>query len=176
MKRVLITWFGMPHCGVRVDSLFRLFDDVIVVATPPPYDVEFDRSMRALVLRVSKFRLVPLANILKSADLLISTGWNNPVILLLAIFQRIRGGRCIVCMDNIYVGSLPQIVKILLFRRILRSIFPQIMVPGALARSYALRLGYKENAICSGYYGADERRFAYPNAERRGGYFCLLAH
>lgn len=65
----------------------------------------------------------------------------------------------ILSLDNHWHGSFKQLVARLLSPFTLKRSFKKAFVPGQIQKYYALKLGFKENDILTGFYSADTRKF-----------------
>ena len=91
-------------------------------------------------------------------DLIICSGWANPKYnyVIKKVHQSIT---CILTMDNQYHGTFKQKLGLIYSRLYITPRFKAIWVPGTPQRNYALKLGFKEDAIFEGWYVANALSF-----------------
>jgi len=65
----------------------------------------------------------------------------------------------VIGLDTKWTGTFRQQVACVLSRFTLHKIFSHCWVPGQKQKKYALKLGFKDNAIMTGYYSADTNYF-----------------
>lgn len=97
---------------------------------------------------------------LKLPDVLFVGGYSNVSFKKLEFEARKAGAKVILMSDNAWVGSLKQLlIEPLRHRLLYRWRYDAIMVPGASGARLASFLGYKQNRIFEGLYGADPDLF-----------------
>jgi glycosyltransferase involved in cell wall biosynthesis len=90
-------------------------------------------------------------------NLIMMSGWVDRDYLRLARMAR-KTYRFVLCLDNTWRGSLKQWLLLLPAYFILKSITRFCWVPGDPQKRYALRLGFHEKHIFTGFYAADLTR------------------
>ena len=110
-------------------------------------------------------------------NVLVISGWNNPLYRSIALSSHFSGVTKIVAIDNQRKSGLRQFVGRLMYTRLLKK-FDGIMVPGERSWQFARYLGFEEQQILRGTYGIDYPLFAQnaqvqepPNSTRKGFVF-----
>lgn len=91
-------------------------------------------------------------------DKIVCSGWINKWYLRICRKWSKRAV-CILTMDNHWNGSLKQQLMTIGGKLVLRKWFRKIWVPGSPQKNYALRLGFDESQIMTGFYTCDVDRF-----------------
>lgn len=91
-------------------------------------------------------------------DLIICSGWSNAKYNAV-ISKHASRTKCILTMDNQWHGTFKQCLGTLYSRFFIVPRFNKIWVPGSPQKEYALKLGFKNNAIMQGWYVANENKF-----------------
>jgi glycosyltransferase involved in cell wall biosynthesis len=91
-------------------------------------------------------------------NLIISSGWNHKKYngIINVFHKKIK---CILTMDNQWLGKPRQYLGLLYSRFFIVNKYNKIWVPGAPQMEYALKLGFKKKNILSGWYVANEDKF-----------------
>jgi glycosyltransferase involved in cell wall biosynthesis len=109
-------------------------------------------DQQALCSRVEAFR----------PDLILCSGWTDRAYLKTC--KRLYGKSVtILSLDNHWTGSLKQQLARLLAPFIIQPAFKKAFVPGAVQQRYALKLGFRDEDIQTGFYAADVRKFIQPD-------------
>ncbi len=121
------------------NSTYPFIDEVI------PRDT-LDRD--GLMTKVSAFQ----------PDLILSSGWMDKDYV--EVCRKMRGQSVtVLSLDNHWTGSAKQQVARLVAPFTIRRAFAKAYVPGEEQRQYALRLGFEEGEIRTGFYSADTQKF-----------------
>lgn len=130
-----------------------------------PFEFEFPENV--VVYDRDKYNTKELINLTTSLspDLILASGWIDAGYSKVC---RIFKGRIptVLTMDNQWHGTLRQKIMCLIAPWKLHRAFSEIWVPGAPQKEYALKLGFKEERIETGFYSADVSFFS-PLAEAR---------
>ncbi|NQV53708.1 MAG: glycosyltransferase family 4 protein [Flavobacteriales bacterium] len=136
-KIQLVHWPINPEAPFQLDLSF--IDEVI------PRDT-VDRD--GLLTKVSAFQ----------PDLILCSGWMDKDYV--AVCRKLRGKAiAVLSLDNHWTGSAKQQVARLVAPFTIRRAFAKAFVPGEAQRQYALRLGFEESEIRTGFYSADTQKF-----------------
>lgn len=102
-----------------------------------------------------------LLELIRTIDpqLIVCSGWMDKGYVAVAKQWRKRIP-VVLAMDNKWTGSIKQHLARLAAPFTLRRTFNRVWVPGALQRAFALRLGFAEKQIETGFYSADVPLFA----------------
>ena len=91
-------------------------------------------------------------------DLILSSGWMDKDYV--EVCRKMRGQSVtVLSLDNHWTGSAKQQVARLVAPFTIRRAFAKAYVPGEEQRQYALRLGFEEGEIRTGFYSADTQKF-----------------
>ena len=136
-KIQLIHWPINPEAPFQFDLSF--IDEVV------PRDT-IDRD--GLQTKVNTFQ----------PDLILSSGWMDKDYV--EVCRKMRGQSVtVLSLDNHWTGSAKQQVARLVAPFTIRRAFAKAYVPGEEQRQYALRLGFEEGEIRTGFYSADTQKF-----------------
>lgn len=92
-------------------------------------------------------------------DLILTSGWIDKDYTRLA--RMFRGKyNFVLCFDNIWRGTLRQRLLLPFARYVMRPLFKWCWVPGEQQKAFALRMGFPEQAIKSGFYATDISLFS----------------
>lgn len=123
-----------------------------------PFDFEFDDSFRVYDRTTfTEEALVKLAERTEPA-LILCSGWNDKAYLAVCKVwnQRIP---VVLAMDNKWLGTLKQQLARVVSRFTIRKSFSACWVPGEQQKEYALKLGFSEDIIRTGFYTCDTDHF-----------------
>lgn len=91
-------------------------------------------------------------------DLILSSGWMDKGYY--AVCKALKNKSVtVLSMDNHWTGSIKQQVASFLAPFTLKRAFSKAFVPGQVQKQYALKLGFKESDIKTGFYAADVSKF-----------------
>ncbi len=91
-------------------------------------------------------------------DKIVCSGWINKSYLRICREWR-KKAECILTMDNHWTGTWKQQLMRLISRGWLLPVFKKIWVPGFPQQQYALKLGFTEKQILTGFYSCDVDQF-----------------
>jgi glycosyltransferase involved in cell wall biosynthesis len=91
-------------------------------------------------------------------DKIVCSGWINKWYLRICRKWSAKA-TCIITLDNHWNGGFKQQLMSILGKIWLSKWFKKIWVPGAPQKTYALRLGFPEQCIMTGFYTCDTERF-----------------
>ena len=133
--------------------------DILVVQHDPQPDAPFlfnEVNNSIKILNKSNYTNKELNNILYNfkPNIIYVAGWTDFSYLKIA-YKYKKSIPIILGLDNIYVGSLKQLLNITLFKYILKLFFNHVWVPGIPQYYYARLLNYKHTEITTGLYCAD---------------------
>lgn len=92
-------------------------------------------------------------------DIIFCSGWKDKVYLKLCYFFKSAGKPVVLCFDNRWSGSFRQMAAGLLSRFFIQLCFSHAWVPGIKQKEFALKLGFDEHRIQTGFYVADTGLF-----------------
>ena len=97
-----------------------------------------------------------LEEILKiNPAIILTSGWIDNGYMKVAQFFRKKKIPVVVCLDNQWDGSFRQRIASIFGRRFIKNRFSHAWVVGNRQKKYALKLGFKEANIETGFYSAD---------------------
>jgi len=91
-------------------------------------------------------------------DLVLCSGWMDKTYMKICK-QHVGRVPVVLSMDNHWTGSIKQHIATLIAPFKLLNTFNRAFVPGEAQKDYALRLGFKEEHIQTGFYSADTTKF-----------------
>ncbi len=146
-----------------INTLSQKADEVHIVRWPVNKEApfEFTFATNVFVRNRSDFTNGELLQEVKkiNPDKIICSGWIDKGYL--AVCRAFKGKiPTIMSMDNHWQGSARQQVMRLIAPFTLHRCFSQAWVPGDAQKSYALKLGFTEDKICTGFYSADTGHFS----------------
>jgi glycosyltransferase involved in cell wall biosynthesis len=97
-------------------------------------------------------------------DLILCSGWMDKGYVKLCRNWKHKA-TTVLAMDNHWTGSVKQHVAALVAPFTIKRAFGRAFVPGQPQRQYALKLGFKSEAIETGFYAADTEKFKGYNKE-----------
>jgi glycosyltransferase involved in cell wall biosynthesis len=92
-------------------------------------------------------------------DLVLCSGWIDKSYLKVCHALRKKGAVTVLCSDTAWRGDLRQRVAVLVGEVLFKRMFSHAWVTGERQREYALRLGFPETHIHTGFYAADTELF-----------------
>jgi glycosyltransferase involved in cell wall biosynthesis len=165
LKSVVFLWSGLPDYGARLIRGFieRSNVNVQVVATKPSVPIEgMERSLGQAVHWIeAKDSNISWERLgLSAPDVLFQGGWAQQSFCALAELARSRGASVILMNDQNFTGGFRQLViDPLRFKFTQRKNFSAALVPGTSGMRYAQALGFPNDRIAQGLYGADPKIF-----------------
>jgi len=91
-------------------------------------------------------------------DLILSSGWIDKGYLKVCRSMKDQSV-CVLSLDNHWSGSVKQVVATLISPFTIKKSFHKAFVPGRVQKKYALKLGFDEGDIQTGFYSADTSKF-----------------
>ncbi len=133
----------LVHYPVNPEAPFK------IESLPRTQLIEFSIENEDIIKsRVEKF----------SPDIVLCSGWGNK--FYLQIMDLIPAtAKKVVCFDNKWKSSLKQNILVLISKFYLLKRFNYAWVPGNPQKTYALKLGFREENIYTGLYPADSNYF-----------------
>ena len=160
-----VDWDGLPFYAARM--IRRAIDDapapvcVVSIGEPPQprhvIEAALGQDVRWNGDRDSAIGWQQLAG--RVPAVAITSGWRCEASLRLAREVRQHGGVTCLMADNPWRGTLRQHVGRMIFGRSLRDLFTYAWVPGRAAIPLMRYLGFAEDRILTGLYGADPAIF-----------------
>ena len=92
-------------------------------------------------------------------SIIIASGWTDKAYLKVAKHFKNKI-QTVLTLDNHWNATLKQKIACILSPFVLKSKFSHVWVPGKPQKEYALKLGFKENDISTGFYSADTYLFS----------------
>lgn len=163
MDSVLILY--MELAGYTVNSINKLVEEhdllVHVVAYPvnaeAPFEFDFHPSVTLHKRKDHSFEsLNKLANTIKP-KLIFSGGWSDKVYL--EIVSKHKDVPSVLIFDNQWEGSVRQYMAMAYARVKLVTRFDYVFIPGEPQRRFAKNMGFKDEAIKTGYYTCELEKF-----------------
>lgn len=164
---IVVAWKGLPAYGARLirAGRERLDCDFHVLATKPDVPIQGMEEILGGNLTWIDARTKPSWRDLQIPvpKVFIHTGWGYPFFLSLADEVRSSGGKVVGMFDNCWKGNFRQLLGGLYFRFFRRRHYAAVWVPGKSARGLAKYIGFSDNFIFEGMYGADPKVFEFEN-------------
>jgi len=143
---------ALKDCGVEL----MLIHWPINPEAPFQFDLNFcdevisrnDKSEESLIKLVKDF----------TPDLILCSGWMDKTYLKICKEHRNRIP-VVLSMDNQWKGSLKQYIATLIAPFKILNTFNCAFVPGEAQKQYAMKLGFEEAEIRTGFYSADTAKF-----------------
>lgn len=165
-KKILILYPCLSDYILNILSTYATISSVllhIVYIDPIKSEAPFELNLEGENMTFYNFdqldqkELIELTKII-NPNLIICCGWNykkyNAVINL--FHKKIK---CILTMDNQWIGNPKQFLGLLYSRLFIVNKYSKIWVPGGPQIEYALKLGFKKKNILTGWYIANEYKF-----------------
>lgn len=113
--------------------------------------IRADLDDQALMKRVEAFK----------PDLILCSGWMDKAYMKICKQHKNRIP-VVLSMDNHWNGSLKQQIARILAPFFIQTRFNKAFVPGEIQKRFALKLGFKQNDVKTGFYAADVEKFIQP--------------
>lgn len=165
-KKILILYSCLSDYILNILSTYSSVSGTvlhIVYIDPVKSEAPFELNLEGANMNFYNYdhldqnELIELTTII-NPNLIICSGWNhkkyNGVIDL--FHKKIK---CILTMDNQWLGKPKQYIGLLYSRLFIVYKYKKIWVPGKPQIEYALKLGFKKKNILSGWYVANEDKF-----------------
>lgn len=94
-----------------------------------------------------------------SPQLVLASGWMDKGYVATCKSLKQNGVTTVLSMDNHWNGSLKQQIASFISPFTIQKTFSKAFVPGQVQKNYALKLGFKEKDIQTGFYSADTTKF-----------------
>lgn len=165
-KKILILYSCLSDYILNILSTYSTISGTelhIVYIDPVKSEAPFELSLQGknmIFYNYDQFEQKELIELTKmvNPNLIICSGWNhkkyNGVIDL--FHKKIK---CILTMDNQWLGKPKQYFGLLYSRLFIVKKYNKIWVPGEPQIEYALKLGFKKKNILTGWYVANEDKF-----------------
>ena len=162
-KNVVVAWNGLPAYAahlIREGQILCGFD-FPVLGTQPDVPIKGMESILGNSLKwiepdmVHKWSKLEM----KTPDVFVHSGWKYKHFNSLADEVRKKGGTVVGMFDNCWKGNLRQLLGSLYFRLFLKKKYSAAWVPGRSAHRLVRYIGFREEQIYKGIYGADRRTF-----------------
>jgi len=154
--KILILYYELAGYNIVCFEHLNKFDEVHVVAYPVNSEApfEFQTSDKIVIHDRKKYNDVQLQELYHKVqpNILYCAGWGDQDYLKLANIAKVP---TILGFDNEWEGSLRQRAAILLKKRSFQKLFDYAFVPGENQKTFALKLGFKEESILLGAYSCD---------------------
>jgi glycosyltransferase involved in cell wall biosynthesis len=161
---VVVGWNGLPVYGARLIASARkkFRNEFHVIATPPYSPVKGIDEILPTNLRWIDSDIVYSWSKLSMdiPDIFFHTGWRYKHFISLADEVRSAGGKVVGMFDNNWKGNSRQIIGGLYFRLCLRKKYSAVFVPGIEGYCLARYIGFSDENIYSGLYGASNLIFS----------------
>ena len=157
--KVMIFWEGIPVCGLLMSSILReMGDSLIVLGTESPQGRQYieEKLGRQIIWLNEPNDIWQMREQFKDVGLVIHTGWNHLGWRKFDIWIKKRGGKVVVAVDNRFKKNFRQLIGAIWFRLYLRRVFDAAFVPGASGLRLMKFLGFTEDRVFTGLYGAYE--------------------
>lgn len=163
---ITFAWSGLPDYAIG--CLAALIADrpqgaVQVIATPPAVPIKPCHTIAGIRVHwiSASDRAMSWDRLgLPVPDLFIQSGYSRPAFNRLGAQCRRSGGRVAMMTDHNWLGGPRQaIIDRGRHRWNYRSRFDAVLVPGRAGRLYHEKMGYADNRIFEGFYGADPATF-----------------
>lgn len=92
-------------------------------------------------------------------QMIITSGWTDKGYLKIAAFFN-RKIPTVLTLDNLWTGSIKQKIAAFISPFFIKNKFSHAWVPGKPQTKYALKLGFKQSKIYTGFYSADTTLFS----------------
>jgi glycosyltransferase involved in cell wall biosynthesis len=143
-------------------ALKRQNIDLMLIHWPinPEAPFQFDLSFCDTVISRNEMSGESLIRAVKdfNPDLILCSGWLDKAYLKICTRYSNRIP-VVLSMDNHWTGSIKQRIATLIAPFKILNAFNRAFVPGEAQRQYALKLGFKESNVQTGFYSADVAKF-----------------
>lgn len=160
---VVVAWNGLPAYGARLIRAGRERSgyDFPVLATKPDIPIQgMESILDGKVTWIDPTSKPSWKDVgVPIPDVFIHTGWAYPFFISLANEVRSNGGKVVGMFDNCWKGNFRQLLGGLYFRIFRRRKYAAAWVPGKSARRLANYIGFSNQWIFEGMYGADQTVF-----------------
>lgn len=161
--KLAVAWNGLPAYGAQLirAGQERLNYDFPVIATKPDVPIQgMEETLKGNVTWIDPKKKLSWSDLkITIPDVFIHTGWNYPYFLCLANEVRANGGQVVGMFDNCWKRNLRQFLGGIYFRFDRRSRYAAAWVPGKSGRKLAKYIGFPNDLIFEGMYGADPHIF-----------------
>lgn len=123
-----------------------------------PFLFEFNENIDTIEFSNDKLKEIEAKIKQFNPTIILCSGWGNKQYLRW-VKKYFNLAETVVCFDNQWLGNLKQRILTLISPFYLKKIFKKAWVPGIPQKEYALRLGFKENEVYTGFYVADTDLF-----------------
>jgi len=162
-KRIAILYTELADYSVACfRALKRQNIDLILIHWPinPEAPFQFDLTFCDQVISRNEMSDESLISTVKdfNPDLILCSGWLDRVYLNICT-RRSNRIPVVLSMDNHWTGSIKQRIATLIAPFKILNAFNRAFVPGEAQRQYALKLGFEEASIKTGFYSSDTGKF-----------------
>lgn len=123
-----------------------------------PFSFNFDGNIDSIEFSLDNLKVIEEKIKQFNPQIILCSGWGNKQYLKW-VKKYFNLAETVVCFDNQWLGTLKQIALTLISPFYLKKIFKKAWVPGKPQKEYALKLGFKENEVFTGFYVADTELF-----------------
>jgi glycosyltransferase involved in cell wall biosynthesis len=162
-----------------IQALHAINTEVSLVRFPvnaeAPFDFSFDGKLKVYNRQdFNESELIKLA-VDVQPDVILCSGWNDKAYLAVCKewFGRIP---VVLAMDNKWKGGPKQQLARLVAGFTIQKTFSHCWVPGSQQKEYALKLGFTESKVKTGFYTCDTPHFAAIYNGHRTGKENILPH
>lgn len=165
-----IAWHGLPfyaYESLKVLERSGVFD-LRILGSEAKGCIKGNPSAADLAVqwvnagRVESFRSLDVA----VPDIFLKTSWHHPLFEALAREVKVRGGKVVALVDNIFIPRPRKIAGILAGRLFISRRNDAVWVPGTCAARYMRMMGFTPNRIFQGLYSTSEHLFSPAAGER----------
>lgn len=155
---------GYFLAGIR--ELAKEDVDIHIVRWPvnkeAPFKFDFPENVK--IYERNEYSTQQLIDLTKTIapSVIIGSGWIDKGYLKVCRHFK-KKATTVMMMDNQWMGNYRQYMLCLLSRIKLHTAYSKVWVPGKPQKKYALKLGFKEKDIQSGFYSADVNLFSKQN-------------
>ncbi len=157
--RPLIFWEGFPPCGLLTQVVAEQYGvrlKLLGTRAAVPFEGLEELLGHSIDWLEKPDDIWERREEFADRNFIIHTGWSHPGWLRFDRWMKSRGATVVVAVDNSWKGSLRQYAGAVWFRLWLRRHFDAAIVPGRSAIKLLRFLGFSQNRIFTGYYGAHE--------------------
>ncbi|MBL7810746.1 MAG: glycosyltransferase family 4 protein [Bacteroidetes bacterium] len=117
----------------------------------------------------------------QNIDIVIVSGWSDKIYnKIIRMFD--RNLSVVLCFDNLWKGTLRQLLLLPFARYYLRRLYSAAWVPGDIQADFAEKIGFGAEEIYTGFYATDTGKFRkmgmsrIPEGKRRRRFLCVARY
>jgi glycosyltransferase involved in cell wall biosynthesis len=166
VQRVLFLYTELaPYFLACLEALVKSHDvEVHLVRWPVNKEAPFNLGFAARVHVYERNELdeTGLLELVRNIrpDIAFASGWVDKGYLAVCRYLRSLGKPTVMCSDTAWRGDARQIAATVAARFWLKRAFSHAWVTGKAQETYALKLGFDQTTVRTGFYSADVQRFA----------------